>query len=104
MQPTVLHLPRVAWDAALALIDAARGGDATFGWCRDRVAVVLGPAAASALEATRRRLADPTAAPNEAQVQLGLWRVRLDDAQRSNPNVGKDLHDLATELARRLPY
>jgi hypothetical protein len=103
MQPTVLHQPRVAWDAALALIDAARAGDATFAWCRDRVAAILGPDAASVLEATRRRLIDPAATPNEAQVQMGLWRVRLDDAQHRNPSAGKELHDLAAEVARRLP-
>jgi hypothetical protein len=101
---TTMHQPRVAWDAALALISAARADDITFGWCRDRVAAILGPAAARALEATRRRLIVPTAAPNETQLQLGLWRVRLEDAQRSDPTSGTDLRDLVAEVADRLAH
>jgi hypothetical protein len=101
---TTLHQPRIAWDAALALIGAARADDATFGWCRDWVAAILGSAEGRALEATRRRLIDPIPGPNETQLQLGLWRVRLEDAQRGDPAVGAALRDLAAAVAPRLPH
>lgn len=104
MQPTVVHQQRVAWDAALALITAARSGGAMFGLCRDRIAAVLGSSAAAALEATRRRLTDPGAAPNEGQIQAGLWRVRLDDALRSDPSAARHLGHLAAEIATRSAY
>lgn len=104
MQSTVVHQQRVAWDAALAITAAARAGDAVFGLCRDRIAAVLGSTAAAALEATRRRLSDPSASPNEGQVQTGLWRVRLDDALRSDPSTAQHLRRLATEVAARLGY
>jgi hypothetical protein len=104
MQPTILHPPRVAWDGALALIAAARADDATFGWCRDRLGAILGSAAARAFETTRRRVIDPTAAPTEAQLQMGLWRVRLDDAQHGDPNVGRDVHNLTIEVVRRVQH
>lgn len=104
MQPTVLHQQRVAWDAALALITAARTGGGTFGLCRDRIAAILGSTTAAALEATRRRLTAPNAAPNEGQVQTGLWRVRLDDALRSDPSAAQHLHHLAAEVTARSAY
>lgn len=100
MQPMIEHQPRIAWDAALALTTAARADEVTFGWCRDRLAALLGVAAASAFEATRRRLTEPAAAPNEALVQSGIWRVRLEDALRTNPAAASQLRDLAVAVAR----
>jgi hypothetical protein len=101
MPSIVQHQPRIAWDTALALIGAALADDTTFTRCRDRVAAAIGPAAASALEESRHRLTGPSAAPNEAQVQTGLWRVRLEDALRSNPHVGGVLRDLTAEVGPR---
>jgi hypothetical protein len=101
MQATIQHQQRIAWDAALAVTVAARGDDATFAWCRGRLAAALGSMTAAAFDATRHRLADPSAAPNELQIQAGVWRVRLDDALRNNPAVAKDIGNLAVEVAAR---
>jgi len=98
---STIHQPRIAWEAARSLTAAAQAGDATYRWCRDRVAAVLGAGAASALEATRRRLTDLAVGPNEVHVQRGLWRVRLEDALRNSPGLGNDLADLIADVAAR---
>jgi hypothetical protein len=98
MTSTIVHQPRVAWDAARALTWAAMADAATYSWCRDWVAALFGPELAAALAATRRQLTDPTTTPSAVQVQQvqqGLWRVRVEDALRRSP-------DLADELAARI--
>ena len=102
MASTIVHHPRVAWDAALALVRAARADDAVVSWCRDWVAHVLGPIDASAFLATRRRLADPAAALNEVQVQEGLWRVRIEDALRVFPDLAEPLLDRIADTRVRI--
>jgi len=102
MSLTVTHPPRVAWDAALALVDAARADDATAAWCRDWVADLLGVTHASAFLTTRQRLLDAAAAANEVQVQEGLWRVRVQDALAARPDLAEPLLDRIDETRSRL--
>lgn len=91
MSSAVIHHPRVAWDAALTLVRAARTDDATVSWCRDWVADLLGTESGAAFLATRHRLQDATAAVNEVQVQEGLWRVRVQDALATRPDLAEPL-------------
>ncbi|MBX6750836.1 MAG: hypothetical protein IRY85_14385 [Micromonosporaceae bacterium] len=102
MSLTVTHPPRVAWDTALALVEAARADDATASWCRDWVADLLGVTQASAFLATRRRLTDAAAAASEVQVQEGLWRVRIQDALAARPDLAEPLLDRVAETRARL--
>lgn len=89
----VLHQPRVAWDAAVSLVRAAQSESIVYTWCRDRVGAVLGTAYQSDLDAARSHLAAPPAPPAAKDTEAAIWRVKLEDELRAQP-------DLAAELAR----
>lgn len=102
MSLTVTHPPRVAWDAALAIVGAAQADDATASQCRGWVADLLGAGHAADFLTTRRRLRDAAAAANEVQVQEGLWRVRIQDALAARPDLAEPLLDRIAETRTRL--
>lgn len=102
MTSTTVHQPRVAWDTAMVLTQAAGAESPVASWCRDWVAALLGPVAASTFLATRRRLVDPASAPSEAHLQAGLWRVRIEDVLRDRPELAVPLLDRVADTRSRL--
>jgi hypothetical protein len=86
-----MHQPRIAWDAALALIRAVESGGTAYAQCRDRFVRLFGVTIGSEIEATRRRLASPTAPANRIHIEQGLWRVKLEDYLRSRPELADEL-------------
>jgi hypothetical protein len=102
MSTAVIHHPRVAWDAALAVVRAAQADDPTASWCRDWIADLLGPEPAAAFLATRRRLWDASRALNEVRVQEGVWRVRIQDALSTRPDLAEPLLDRVARTRARL--
>ncbi|TWJ23715.1 hypothetical protein [Micromonospora endolithica] len=96
----VIHQPRVAWDAARTLV-AAMPDDDLFGWLAGEVGDLLGPDHERDLRDSRDRLC----AVGDAlvPVEVGRWRVRLEDTLRSRPAAAEPLHALvgvATRLLR----
>ncbi|MFJ6195467.1 hypothetical protein [Micromonospora sp. NPDC092111] len=88
----VIHHPRVAWDTA-RLIVAAVPDDDLFAWLCAEVGELLGPGYEDSLRDTHRRLRPPVA-PDNAQLEAGRWRVRLEELLRSRPEIAEPLRSL----------
>jgi hypothetical protein len=102
MSQEVIHHPRVAYDAARAIVSVASADDVKLlTWFATRVADVLGPAYRLALMDTRYKLIDP-ARPETPMVETGVWRVRLEDFLRARPELTEDVHVLSADAATRL--
>ncbi|NUR62742.1 MAG: hypothetical protein HOV87_29415 [Catenulispora sp.] len=99
MTVTVMHQPRIAWDASRTLVDVVCSDVETFAWYRDRVADLLGAACREQLLATRARLENPLR-DDAVAVEAGLWRVRFEDELRTHADLTEGLH-LLTMAARR---
>ena len=99
MSVNVIHQPRVAWDAAQMMISSCMSGQ--FGWMCDRVEELLGPDYANALWQTLMHLQHSTRL-DIRQVELGTWRVRLEDALRVRPDLAERLHALVIEAKTRI--
>ncbi|MEV0002179.1 hypothetical protein AB0H28_07825 [Micromonospora sp. NPDC050980] len=96
----VMHQPRVAWDTA-RMIGGAFHDEQVFGWLREELANLLGPATEAALAESRdrvRRIGDA-----RLPVETGLWRARLEDALRHRPELGAELAGLASIVRARRP-
>ncbi|SCG61787.1 hypothetical protein [Micromonospora humi] len=96
----VIHQPRVAWDTA-RVIGGAFHDEELFGWLRDELDGLLGPAAGTALAESRDRVRQVGDA--RMPVETGLWRVRLEDALRQRPELGGGLAGLASIARARRP-
>ena len=88
MAQLVIHQPRVAWDGARAFVHAAAGPD--YDAFAGRVAALLGPDVHDALAATREHILTAwirTGGDRHAtDIELGRWRVRLEDLLRTHPD------------------
>jgi hypothetical protein len=97
MTQTVIHQPRVAWDAALAFVHAAGGLD--YDRFAGRVHQQLGIEIYGELSDTRRRLilaeAELPGDQYPVDVELGLWRVRLQDLMHVRPDLIGTIQDLS---------
>lgn len=98
---TVIHQPRVAWDAArafVAIAEAPYHGDLA-----DQVYRRLGAELYEALETTRDRLLDNlmrTGGDRKVRdIELGAWRVRMEELLRTRP----ELTDVVLELTSMAP-
>lgn len=98
MTVTVMHQPRIAWDASRTLVDVACSDVETFAWYRDRISDLLGAACRRDLLATRARLENPLR-DDAVCVEAGLWRVRFEDELRVHADLTEGLH-LLTMAAR----
>jgi hypothetical protein len=98
MTVTVMHQPRIAWDASRTLVDVACSDVETFAWYRDRVSDLLGAGWRQDLLATRARLENPQR-DDAIAVEAGLWRVRFEDELRVHADLTEGLH-LLTMAAR----
>ncbi|MCW3843979.1 hypothetical protein ONA70_28205 [Micromonospora yasonensis] len=81
---TVIHHPRVAWDAARVIVESVHD-EQLFSWVRQELGGLLGSAAQAALTETRDRLRRDGDA--RVPVEAGLWRVRLEDLLRDRPEL-----------------
>ena len=98
MSVTVIHQPRVAWDGARMIISCCMGGQ--FGWLCDHLGDLFGPDYANALWQTLMHL-QHSERDDIREVELGLWRVRFEDAMLRNPPLAAELHALVLEAKAR---
>lgn len=103
MTQSVIHQPRVAWEAARAFVRMAGGpGYDTYA---GRVLARLGTEVYGELAQTRRRLLEASVESSDgdrftADVEAGRWRVRLEDLLRNDPSLVTPLQELAEGAAR----
>ncbi len=104
MNQRVTHQPRLAWDAARAFVSAV-DSDGVYFWLIDRIGELLGGEYQRALSETRTRVLWPQR-PDAVSVETGTWRVRLEDALRTRPELVGALRDLVDDLSAKLsaPY
>jgi hypothetical protein len=99
MTQSVIHQPRVAWDGARAFVRAA--GSRDYEAFAGEVASRLGTECNAELAATRQRIL--TGWPGTGgdrhvtDVELGRWRVRLDDLLRAHPDLIEAVRDLTDQ-------
>lgn len=95
----VIHQPRVAWDAARAVVRAA-GSQHSEGFAA-RVLDRLGSETYGAFADTRQRLltalVETGGDRHAADVEAGKWRVRLEDLLRTRPDLTDALLELTVE-------
>lgn len=103
MTQSVVHQPRVAWEAARAFVRMAGGPgyDAYAG----RVLSRLGTEVYGEFADTRQRLLTASAESSDndrftADVEAGRWRVRLEDLLRSDPSLIAPVRELTEAAAR----
>ena len=103
MSQSVIHQPRVAWDAARAFVRVAAGPgyDAFAG----RVLSRLGTDLYGELANTRQRLLSASVESSDddrftVDVEASKWRVRLEDLLRTRPDLVPAVQEL-TEAAYR---
>ena len=99
MSVTVIHQPRVAWDAAQMMISSCMSGQ--FGWMCDRVEELFGPEYANALWQSLMQL-QHSPRPDIRQAEVGIWRVRLEDAMRDRPELAERLQAVVVEAKTRI--
>jgi len=97
--PTVIHQPRVAWDAARAIVRAAAGARSED--FAARVLARLGSEEYGAFADTRHRLLTAlvqTGGDRHAgDVEAGKWRVRLEELLRTRPELTDAVRELTQE-------
>jgi hypothetical protein len=98
MSVTVIHQPRVAWDAARMMISSCMTGH--FGWMCDHIGDLFGSEFANALWQTLMHL-QHSERDNIRQIELGLWRVRFEDAMLRMPALAAPLQALVVEAKVR---
>jgi hypothetical protein len=103
MTHSVIHQPRVAWEAARAFVRMA-GSPGYYAYA-GRVRSSLGTQMHAELAETRRRLFEaPAESSNSdrftADVEAGKWRVRIEDLLRTNPSLVTPLQELTEAAAR----
>ena len=103
MTQSVIHHPRVAWDAARAFVRMAGGPgyDAYAG----RVLSRLGTEVYGEFADTRRRLLEASldsryTGRSTVDVEAGRWRVRIEDLLRDDPALVTPLRELTEAAAR----
>lgn len=82
MGQAIVHRPRLAWDAAHAIVTSVENG--RYRWVRDQVALYLGDDYADRVTDTDVRL---RMNPESATAEMGLWRVVLDELIFTDPRV-----------------
>jgi hypothetical protein len=96
MTQPVIHQPRAAWDGARAFVRAAGGPD--YDVFAGKVLGRLGIEFADELDNTRWRLltawAETLGDRHAADIELGRWRVRLEDLLRTRPDLVGAVLDL----------
>jgi len=99
MAGQTIHPPRVAWDTARALVSiAAAKDDDLYIWLSARLGELLGTGYRRALFDTRVRL---SRGPwlDLWSLEVGIWRVRLEDVLNTDPSLVEDLRILSLHAA-----
>ncbi|MEV6306782.1 hypothetical protein AB0M02_45805 [Actinoplanes sp. NPDC051861] len=96
MSSTIVHQPRVVWDAARAFVRAAGGPRAAE--FAHLVRDLLGPDVQEAFTATRDHLAAESARTGGDRgafdLEAGKWRIRLDELLRARPELTEPVREL----------
>ena len=100
MTTSVVHQPRVAWDLAQTTVAMAEADDEAFGWYAGQFEQCLGPSMRHELQLTRLLL--PASRRDVRLVELGRWRVRIEDALAEQPQRAEALTRLRAEALTRL--
>ncbi len=95
----MVHPERLAWDGARVLVRAI-GSDAAYRWLSDEWGV-LGPAYRQALSDSYTRLLYDRR-PDAVHREAGIWRARLLDLLRADPDGAPQVGTLIDRTARRL--
>jgi hypothetical protein len=101
MTQSVIHQPRVAWDAARAFVRMAGGPH--YEAFADRVRLGLGSQVSAELATTHQRLLAAAMQSGDrfaTDVAAGQWRVRLEDLLRTDPSLVTPLRELTEAAAR----
>jgi hypothetical protein len=89
MTQAVVHLPRVAWEGARAIVRTAYSP--AFLWFGDRLLTEFGPELHDEFVASRERLLAAQLRTGgdryQTDVEAGRWRVRLDDLLHTRPDL-----------------
>lgn len=97
MTQSVIHQPRVAWDAARAFVRAA--GSMDYDRFAGRVYQQLGVEIYGELSDTRHRLiladAEMPGDQDSVNTEAGKWRVRLQDLMLQRPDLVGTIQDLS---------
>jgi hypothetical protein len=101
MRTTVLHQPRVAWDLARTTVAMAEASDEQFQWFAGELGRLLTSYIRDEFAWTRKRLATSTR-PDAHSIELGRWRVRIEDVLGEDPRLAEDLTMLRLAAAARL--
>ena len=101
MTTRVLHHPRVAWDLARTTVTMAAAADELYQWFEGKLERRLGPVMRGELRQTRDRLVRDER-PDTRLVELGRWRVRIEDALSEDPLLAEDLTLLRLDASSRL--
>ena len=99
MAQTIVHPQRVAWEGARVFARAAES--VWCGWLADRLGAHLGSAYRQHMIDSRARLLTSTR-PDAIDIEVGMWRVRLDDVLRAEPDLAGPLVALTRETAEHL--
>jgi len=96
MAQSVIHQPRVAWDGARAFVRAAGGHD--YEAFASRVFNGLGPELYTELLESHERILTAWVQTggdrHVTDIELGRWRVRLDDLLRTHPDLIETVREL----------
>jgi hypothetical protein len=98
---TTTHVPRVAWDAARAIVNAT-SDPARAAWFANWLNTNAGPQYGQLLIESHNRLASGRGFESMA-VEAGVWRVRLDDLLHSRPELVEPLAKLVRMTAGGAP-
>jgi hypothetical protein len=98
MAPSVIHQPRVAWDAARVFVRAASSRD--YEAFAALVADWLGTEHYVELAETRERILmgwlETDGDRHVTDVEMGRWRARLEDLLRARPDLIDAVRELST--------
>jgi hypothetical protein len=95
---TVLHRPRVAWEAARVFVAAT--DDDAYWWLSEMVGRYLGLMFQFKLSETRLRLGREGAFAEFAE--MGAWRARIEELLQDRPDLLPLVFELVTETSTRL--
>jgi hypothetical protein len=101
MPTAVVHHARVAWDFAQQAVAAAGDAPERFAWFLDQVGAVLGPDHRHELLDTRERIARDIP-PDIRLVEIGRWRVRIEDSLNAEPDLAELISALRAAARQRL--
>ncbi|PWU48839.1 hypothetical protein DLJ46_11180 [Micromonospora globispora] len=95
--PTKTHIPRLAWDAARAIVDASADPARAVSFA-DWLDTHAGRPYGQLVIECRDRLAAAYGFESTA-VEAGIWRVRLDDLLHDRPDLVEPLAELIRATA-----